>query len=115
MVDVNNVTTDTFSHTSNTQKENANTIFKSEKLDKLDDLADALEDLTTNDNKYYEWNTETASVSHGDITRNPETLTHTRNDKETIMYTNNGNFEQNYWVTGSSLLSSRQWTRELAK
>ena len=38
--DANNVTSDTFSHTPNTQRENANAIFTSEKLNKLDDLED---------------------------------------------------------------------------
>ena len=52
--DANNVTADTFFHTYNAQIENANAIFTSEKLDKLDDLEDALKDLTINDAKYYE-------------------------------------------------------------
>ena len=47
--DANNVTTDTFSHISNTQRVNANAIFTSEKLDKLDELADKLKYLTIND------------------------------------------------------------------
>ena len=52
--DANNVTAGAFIHTSKTQKENAKAIFTSEKLDKLDDLADALKYLTINDDKYYE-------------------------------------------------------------
>ena len=52
--DVNNVTMDTISNTSNTQRESANAIFTSEKLDKPDKLADALKNLTTNNSKYYE-------------------------------------------------------------
>ena len=36
--DANNVTVVNFSHMSNTQRENANEIFTSEKLDKLDNL-----------------------------------------------------------------------------
>ena len=54
ILDANNVTADTFSHTSNTQRENSNAIFTIEKMDKLDDLADALKDLTINDAGYYE-------------------------------------------------------------
>ena len=50
----NNLTTDTFSHTPNTERENSNAIFTSEKLDKSDDLADALKILTINDAKYYQ-------------------------------------------------------------
>ena len=53
-MDANNVTAGTFIHTSKTQKENAKAIFTSEKLDKLDDLADALKYLTINDDEYYE-------------------------------------------------------------
>ena len=95
MVDVNNVTTDTFSHTSNTQKENANTILTSEKLDKSDELVNAVNNLTINDNEYYESTLATASDTQGDLTRNLETSTHTRNGKETVTYISNGNFEQN--------------------
>ena len=40
--DANNIDADTFSHASNTQRENANSIFTSEKLDKSDDLVDAI-------------------------------------------------------------------------
>ena len=36
ILDTNNVPADTFSHTSNTQRDNANVVFRSEKLDKLD-------------------------------------------------------------------------------
>ena len=77
--DVNNVTSDTFSHTPNTQRENANVIFTSEKLDKLDELVDAVNNLTINDAKYYESNTATASDEQGNLTSNPETVTHTSN------------------------------------
>ena len=54
IVDSNNVTADTFSHTSNTQRENTNTIFTSEKLDESDELVDAVKNLTINNNEYYE-------------------------------------------------------------
>ena len=54
ILDANNVTADTFSHTSNSQKDNANAIFTSEKLDKSDELEDALKDLTINNAEYYE-------------------------------------------------------------
>ena len=45
---------DTFINASNTQIENAIVIFKSDKLDKSEDLVDAVKNLTTNDAKYYE-------------------------------------------------------------
>ena len=49
ILDANNVTADTFSHTSNTQRENATALFTSEKLDTSVDLADMLKHLTIND------------------------------------------------------------------
>ena len=90
----NNVTADTFNHTPNTQIENANKIFTSEKLDKLDDMEDALNDLTIIDAQYYESKSATASGAQGYPTCNPETVTHTRNRKEKVTDTSNGNFEQ---------------------
>ena len=53
ILDANNVTADTFSHTSNTQIYNANLVFTSDKIDKSDELEDALKYLTINDAKYY--------------------------------------------------------------
>ena len=79
IIDANNVTVDTFIHASNAQRENSNAIFTSEKLDKLDELVDAVNNLTINDAKYYESNTATASDEQGDLTSNPETVTHTSN------------------------------------
>ena len=51
--DANNVTAYTFSHMSNTKRENANTIFTSHNLDKLDNLAEVLKDTTINNIGYY--------------------------------------------------------------
>ena len=84
----------TFSHASNAQRQNGNAIFTSEKLDKLDELVDAVNNLTINDAKYYESNTATASDVQGYLTRNPETFTHTINGNETVIHTSNGGFEQ---------------------
>ena len=53
-MDANNVTVDTFSHASNEQRENTNTIFTSDKLDKSDDLLDIVKNLTINVAKYHE-------------------------------------------------------------
>ena len=69
-MDANNFTADKFIHTSNTQRENANTILTSKKLDKSDELADAVKDLTINDAKYYESNTAAASDAQGELTYN---------------------------------------------
>ena len=59
--DANNVTADTLIHTTNTQRENTNAIFTSEKLDKSDDLADALKDFKINHSGYYASNSVTVS------------------------------------------------------
>ena len=92
--DTNNVTAETFSHTSNTKRENVNAIFTNEKLYKSDDLAYLLEDLIINDAKYYESNSATSSDAQGDTTLDPETVTPISNRKEKVTDTNNGNFEQ---------------------
>ena len=84
LTDANNITADTFSHASNVQRENANAIFTSKKLDKLDKLVDTENNLKINNAIYYESNTATASEAQGDLTRNSEIITHT----------SNGNFEQ---------------------
>ena len=77
IADANDVTADTFSHTSNAQRENSNAIFTSEKLDKSDELVDAVEILKFNNTEYYESNTVTASEIQGDLTRNPKRITDT--------------------------------------
>ena len=105
ITDSNNITADTFRHASNTQGENKNMIFRSEKLDKSDDLLDAVKNLTINDTKYYESNTATANDAQGNLTCNPETVTHT----------NNGHFEQNYWLAGPSLACPCQLTQGFTK
>ena len=66
---------------SSAQRENSNVIFTSEKLDKSDDIVDAVNKLKINDTEYYESNTETASGAQDDLTSNHETFTHTRNGK----------------------------------
>ena len=104
--DANSVTVNTFSHTSSTQRDNASTIFTSEKLDKLDALVDALNDLTIKYPKYYESNSATASDAQGDPTRDPKTVTHASNRKGTVTNTRNGNSEQKLLRTRPSLFSS---------
>ena len=52
ITDSNNVTVDTFSHAYGAQSKNANVIFTNKKLEKLDELVDALNNLTINDAKY---------------------------------------------------------------
>ena len=92
--DAENVTADTFSHTSNTQIDNANAIFTSEKLDKSDELADKLKDLTINDAQYYVSNSATANDAKGDPASDPKTVTHTSDGKGKVMDTINGNSQQ---------------------
>ena len=94
ILDYNNINADTFSHTPNTQRENTNAIFTSEKLDKLDEMEDTLKDLTINNSEYYASNSATASDAQGDLTRDPKTVTHTSNRKEKVTGTSNGYFEQ---------------------
>ena len=100
ILDTNNVTADTFSHTPNTQIENENTIFTSKKLDKSDELVDILNYLTINEAKYYESDTAIASDSQGDPTHDPETVTHNSNRNEKVTHTSNRSF-------GHKLLSDR--------
>ena len=76
-----NKSVDTFSHAPNLQRENARVIFTSDNIYKSYKLVDAVKNLTINDDKYYESNTSTASDTQGDLTCNPETVTHTRNRK----------------------------------
>ena len=52
IADDNNLSVDTFIHTSNTKRENVNAIFTSENLDKLDELVDAVKKLAINDAEY---------------------------------------------------------------
>ena len=79
ITDANNVTADAFSHASSSQRENADTIFTSEKLDKSDELVDAINKLTIND-AGYELKKTTASDAQDDIMSNPDTVTHTSNE-----------------------------------
>ena len=64
-------------------------IFIIEKLDKLDKMVDAINNLKINYAKYYEPSTATASEAQGDLTRNLETVTHTSNsnfEQELLIY-----------------------------
>ena len=48
IAEANNFTVDTFSHASNTKRNNTNTIFTSEKLDKPGELVDSVKNLIIN-------------------------------------------------------------------
>ena len=49
IADSKNVTADTFSRASNTQRKNSNAIFTNEKLDKSDEIVDTAKNLKIND------------------------------------------------------------------
>ena len=94
MLDANNVTMDNFSHTSNTQRDNANAIFTSENLDKSDDLADTLNYLTINNTEYYASNSETVNDAKGDPAINLKVVAHTSDWKGKVTDTGNRNLQQ---------------------
>ena len=91
--DANNVTADTFIHASNTQGNNTNAIFISEKRNKLDELTNSLKYLTIKYSKYYQSDAATGRDAQGDPAQNPETITHTSNGNGTVTHTRNRNFE----------------------
>ena len=64
---------------SRAQRENSNVIFTSEKLEKSEELVDAVKNLTVNDAKYYDSNTATVRDEQVNITSDPETVSHTCN------------------------------------
>ena len=76
--DASKLTDDDSIHASNSQREIQNVIFISENLEKQDELVYAINKLTIN-NSGYELNTVNASDAQDDLTRNPDTVTHTSN------------------------------------
>ena len=101
ILDANNVTMDNFCQypvTNNTQGENANTIFKSERQNTSYMLAEMLKgltlDSTINDSAYYNLDEDDAE---SDPKSNPLVATHTREGKKrqvTDTDTTNGNYPQ---------------------
>ena len=71
-----------------------NMIFKIDKLDKWDELVDTVKYLAINDAKYYESKTAPARSAQSDLTRNPDTVTHTINRNKTVVQINNGNLKK---------------------
>ena len=67
---------------SNTQRDSANAILTSEKLDKLYDLSETLKDLTINDAGYYESGSENANDAKDNSVSNLNTVTHTSDIKK---------------------------------
>ena len=81
-MDAHNVTADNFSQMSNTLRENANAILTSEKLDKSDELAETLKDLTINNAEYYVSNSANVNNAKGNPVRYLKTVTHTSDGKK---------------------------------
>ena len=63
-------------------------IFTSYKLDKSDKLVDAINNLTINDARY-ELNKATASDAQGNLTSDPDPVSHTSNGPDIVMRTTN--------------------------
>ena len=76
ITDANNVTADTLSLASNTQRENPNAEFASEKLENSDYLVDAVANMKIN-NVGYELNAATASDAQVEFLSNKDKFTHT--------------------------------------
>ena len=93
-MDANNVTADTFSHTSNTQRENTNAIFTSENLDKLNELEDGLKDFTVYNTEYYLSKSTIMNDAKCDLASNPKTVNQTSEEKGKGTDTSNGNLKQ---------------------
>ena len=94
ITDSNNITAAEFSHVSISQRKNADVIFTSEKLHKLDNLVDAINNLTIN-NAGYELKKSTASDAQGNLMSNQDTVTHTSNgilDETLLRYRTIGEF-----------------------
>ena len=99
--DSQNVTAYTFSHTSNTQRDDSNVILTSKKLDKSDDLEETLNDLTVNDYVYYVSDSANANDTIGDPGSNPKIVPHNGDGKiKNVMDTRNRILQQ-------ALLSNR--------
>ena len=79
ITNANNVTTDTCSLASSSQRENSNMVYESENLEKSDNLFNKIVNMTIN-HAGYELNTVTASDTQVDIESNQEKVTHTNNE-----------------------------------
>ena len=78
MTDAKNITDDTCSLASNSQKENPNVIFTSEKLEISDELVDVVNNMTIK-NVGYELHTATVSDAQVNLVSDPDIVTLTSN------------------------------------
>ena len=84
-MDAQNVTADTFSQTPvtlNTHGENENEILISERLDKLDALAETLNNLTINGARYYESDSANVDDAKSDPASDPKAANQTSDEKK---------------------------------
>ena len=99
-----NVIADTFSQMSNTQRENANTILTSGKLDKLDALEEMLKELAINDAGYYESDSAKRNDAKGNPASDPKTVTYTRDVKKRKVTDNSNGYIQQKLLSNWTLL-----------
>ena len=78
ITDANNNTADTCRHVSNSHRENSNAVFTSGKIEKSNNLVNAVNNMAIND-VGYELNIATVSNAQVHLTSNPDTVTHTSN------------------------------------
>ena len=100
ITEANNINAYAFSHASSSQRENTDMIFTSEKLDKSDELVNAINNLTTSD-VVYELNKSIASDAQGDIMSYTDTSTHTSNGPDTFTHTRNRIFDKTLLSCGT--------------
>ena len=97
-MDSHNVTVDTFSQTPvtpNTKGENENSIFTSEKRDKSDALTETLNNLTINNDRYYESDSANVNDAKGDPASDLKVATHTiERNKRKVTDTSNGDLRK---------------------
>ena len=78
ITDANNDTADTCRHASNSHRENSNAVFTSGKIEKSNNLVNAVNNMAIND-VGYELNIATVSNAQVHLTSDPDTVTHTSN------------------------------------
>ena len=96
----------TFIQTSNTQRENENTIFTSEKLDKSNALAETLKGFTINNAGYYESESANANDLKVDPVSDPKTFIHTSDRKKRkVTDTSSRYFQKNMLIKWTLLIN----------
>ena len=78
-----------FSHASGSQRETSDVIFTSKKLDKSEELVNAINHLKINYARY-ELKKASFVYARSGLTSDTNTVTHTRNRPDTVTHTSNG-------------------------